>query len=59
MFKLYAINSDKPGNEAEHPAKILVLVGVEQVLELGVEDLKVLFNQHLDKYSMQNFLADS
>ena len=39
---------DKPGYKAEHPAKVLILVGVEQVLELGVEDLQVLLNQHLD-----------
>ena len=56
-FNQNAINSGEPGDEAEHPAKILVLVGVEQVLELCVEDLEVLLNQHLDEYSMPNFLA--
>ena len=50
-------NADLPGDEAEHPAKILILVGVEQVLELSVEDLKVLLNQNLNKKTY--FLAYS
>ena len=47
----------KPGDKAEHPSQILVLVRIEQVLELCMEDLEVLLNQHLEKYSMPTFLA--
>ena len=36
-----------PGDQLVHPAEILVLVGVEKVLELCVEHLQVLFNQDL------------
>ena len=55
--KWNAIDSGKPGDEAEHSAEILVLVSIEQVLELGVEDLEMLLNQHLGKQSMQTDLG--
>lgn len=61
--KWKAIGSSKPGDEAEHSAEILVLVSIEQVLELGVEDLEMLLNQNLGKQTMQTvlgyFMADS
>lgn len=44
VFELAEAARD-PRGQLEHPSQVLVLVVVQQVLELGVEDLQVLLDE--------------